>query len=132
MTFLTTVERATVRDLAQPALTVECNTVGNVMAEASTIIARLDQMLMRTSAPEWHRTQVALPDAPWLARKPDKAKFWIVYKRPKINQSKVVLAYRMYHNGKWMWGSRLEHPRVTIPDYLVTHWMPVTEPQPPQ
>ena len=132
MTNLSIIEQCTIRDLANPELSVEFGRASSVMAEASNIIERLDQMLMRTHVQEWQRTAVALPDAPWLARKPDKAKFWIVYKRPEINQSKVVLAYRMYHNGKWMWGSRLEHPRVTIPDYLVTHWMPVTEPQPPQ
>ena len=125
MTNLSIIEQCTMRDLANPELSVEFGLAGSVMAEASNIIERLDQMLMRThvqewrrnAVQEWQRTAVALPDAPWLARKPDKAKFWIVYKRPEINQSKVVLAYRMYHNGKLMWGSRLEHPRVTIPGY---------------
>ena len=47
MSNLSTAEKCTMRDLANPELSVEFSTASKVMAEATAIINRLDQALMQ-------------------------------------------------------------------------------------
>ena len=79
MSNLTTAEKCTMRDLANPELSVEFSTASKVMAEATAIIERLDQALMQTPQVPWTPTAQAFPEEEheFLRQQPHKMKFWI-------------------------------------------------------
>ena len=134
MSNLTTAEKCTMRDLANPELSVEFSTASKVMAEATAIIERLDQALMQTPQVPWTPTAQALPEEEhkFLRQQPHKMKFWIHSKLPEVQSYITFLVYRVYREGKWEWVTRLDGPRLTITDSMVTNWMAVIEPQAPQ
>ena len=134
MSDLTTAEKCTMRDLANPELSVEFSTASKVMAEATAIINRLDQALMQAPAMEWIPTAQTLPEKEYgfLREQPHKLKFWIHCKVPGIAAHKTILVYRRFRQGEWEWGTRLEAGGINFPGYIITHWMAVVMPQAPQ